>query len=260
VPVKLAIITPVLNSKNSILRCIDSTSNLHIDFTHIFVDGGSTDGTLQLLETLSASDHLLLVKAASSGIYEAMNIGALCAPEDAYLLFLGADDAIISSPPASFLGAVANGHISAAFFPVKQHDLDADKVKDYACELPLRVDSSNFFCFPFHHQGYVVSRADFLAHPLDPSLGVHADYSQMIYFANNCSCGFYNYSWVCYSTGGASDFFSFSNLSSLVKVANINRIGVYSAFLNQPLIFLGLILHLFLPRFLVRFARRLRIS
>jgi glycosyltransferase involved in cell wall biosynthesis len=253
---KLAVITPILNSKHNILPCLQSTLHLPVETLHIFVDGGSTDGSLELLESFASIGQLLLVKAPCSGIYEAMNIGAHAAPADSYLLFLGSDDLIISSPPKLFIDTAHTDQIPAAFFPVIQNNLDGGTVSKYPCKLPAIIDATNFLSFPFHHQGYVVLREIFLSHPLLPCLGLHADYSHMIQVANRYACSFYDYAWVCYATGGASDFFSLSNLRSVVKIAVYHRISLFHLFLNMPIAALRLLIRIFLPVSLVRFFRR----
>ena len=46
----LSIITPVLNGEKFIEKNIISIQELSIPFEHIIVDGGSTDGTIDILK------------------------------------------------------------------------------------------------------------------------------------------------------------------------------------------------------------------
>lgn len=63
----------------------------------IVIDGQSTDGTLQLLN--SWREKLLHFESEpDTGIYNAMNKGWRAAPEDSYILFLGAGDYILELP------------------------------------------------------------------------------------------------------------------------------------------------------------------
>lgn len=64
----------------------------------IVVDGGSSDRTAELLELKSALIYSY-VSESDDGIYDAMNKGWQRAPEDAFVLYLGAGDRLISLPP-----------------------------------------------------------------------------------------------------------------------------------------------------------------
>lgn len=69
----ISIITPSLNRAQFIEEAIESV--LHQDYTHvehIVVDGGSTDGTLDLL---SAYPHLRVISEPDQGVYDAFNKG-----------------------------------------------------------------------------------------------------------------------------------------------------------------------------------------
>jgi glycosyltransferase involved in cell wall biosynthesis len=64
---------------------------------YLVVDGGSTDGTLQIINNYA--EHITWwVSEPDEGIYDAMNKGWAAAADDSYILFLGAGDKIISLP------------------------------------------------------------------------------------------------------------------------------------------------------------------
>ena len=72
---KISIITIVYNNKNNIEACIQSV--LHQTYTnieHIIIDGGSTDGTQQIIERYR---HKLAcyISEKDSGLYNALNKG-----------------------------------------------------------------------------------------------------------------------------------------------------------------------------------------
>ncbi len=79
----LTIITPTLNAAETLQRCIDSVRRQGVEVEHLFVDGGSTDGTREMLVDF--------IDAPGSNIYEAQNIGIQAAKGE-WLYFLGADD------------------------------------------------------------------------------------------------------------------------------------------------------------------------
>lgn len=69
---RVSIITPCFNGVSTILDCINSVRNQgYENIEHIIVDGGSTDGTLRLLEEVGAN----YTSGSDSGIYDAINKG-----------------------------------------------------------------------------------------------------------------------------------------------------------------------------------------
>jgi glycosyltransferase involved in cell wall biosynthesis len=88
---KISIITVVWNNVKTIKDTIDSVlSQTYKNIDYIVIDGGSTDGTLSLLE--SRRDQLsALVSEPDEGIYDAMNKGIKLAKGDV-IGFLNSDD------------------------------------------------------------------------------------------------------------------------------------------------------------------------
>jgi glycosyltransferase involved in cell wall biosynthesis len=87
----VSIITVSLNSEDYIEEAVKSVLNQSYEkIEYIVVDGGSTDSTLQLLETYI--DRIdILISEKDTGIYNAMNKGLHLASGD-YVLFLNSDD------------------------------------------------------------------------------------------------------------------------------------------------------------------------
>ena len=72
---KLSIITVSLNSKKTIISTLNSIlSQSYMDLEHIIVDGGSTDGTIEILKEYNHINKKIILKK-NCGIYESMNIG-----------------------------------------------------------------------------------------------------------------------------------------------------------------------------------------
>ena len=88
---KISIITVVWNNVKTIKDTIDSVlSQTYKNIEYIVIDGGSTDGTLSVLE--SRRDQLsALVSEPDEGIYDAMNKGIKLAKGDV-IGFLNSDD------------------------------------------------------------------------------------------------------------------------------------------------------------------------
>ena len=93
--VKLSIITTVLNAVDTIRTCIQSVRSQKQTFEHIIIDGGSTDGTLEIIDEFRP--HLTkIVSEPDKGIYEGMNKGLRLATGDIVGL-LNADDVYAGS-------------------------------------------------------------------------------------------------------------------------------------------------------------------
>ena len=68
---KITVITPCLNSARYIVEAIESVAEQRYpDLEHIVADGGSTDGTLELL---SRYPHLKILAGPDKGVYSALN-------------------------------------------------------------------------------------------------------------------------------------------------------------------------------------------
>lgn len=88
---KFSIITAVLNGKATIEQAIRSlSSQTYKNFEHIIVDGGSTDGTLEFIETYD--NHVVKILSGNDhGIYDALNKGLGLSSGDV-MGILNADD------------------------------------------------------------------------------------------------------------------------------------------------------------------------
>ena len=88
---KLSIITVNLNNRDGLQKTIDSVvSQTFKDYEWIVIDGGSTDGSKELIEQYA--DHFTYwVSEPDNGIYNAMNKGIRVAKGD-YLQFLNSGD------------------------------------------------------------------------------------------------------------------------------------------------------------------------
>jgi glycosyltransferase involved in cell wall biosynthesis len=86
---KLTIVTPSFNSIHTIRQTLQSVATQdHPDVEHIVMDGGSTDGTLEVLKEFS---HLKFISEKDEGHYHAMNKGIQMATGEA-IGILNADD------------------------------------------------------------------------------------------------------------------------------------------------------------------------
>ncbi|HEX8998696.1 MAG TPA: glycosyltransferase family 2 protein [Blastocatellia bacterium] len=90
---KLSIITATRNRKQFLPRCLDSvTGQSYADKEHIVIDGGSSDGTRELLASYAEQHpHLKWISESDRGISHAFNKGLAMATGDA-IGVIGDDD------------------------------------------------------------------------------------------------------------------------------------------------------------------------
>lgn len=105
----LSVITVVFNNVTDIertLRSVIGQSYPHIEY--IVVDGASTDGTLEILQSYAGSGGGIstLVSEPDEGIYDAMNKGLALATGD-YVLFMNSGDEIYDSNTVAKVFATA---------------------------------------------------------------------------------------------------------------------------------------------------------
>lgn len=99
---KLSIITINYNDCEGLRRTIQSVASQSFkDFEYIVIDGGSTDGSKDIIEKYK--DHLnVAISEKDTGIYNAMNKGASFATGE-YLLFLNSGDTLVNNSVLSRL-------------------------------------------------------------------------------------------------------------------------------------------------------------
>lgn len=74
-PMKISVVTAVYNRKNTIKDAIHSIQNqTYLNIEHIIVDGGSTDGTVDILRE-GIIPSMSFVTEPDNGIYDAINKG-----------------------------------------------------------------------------------------------------------------------------------------------------------------------------------------
>ena len=72
---KVSIITAVFNRRDTIKNCIDSIQNqTYSDIEHVIIDGGSTDGTIEVVKNSFYSDTIF-ISEIDNGLYDAINKG-----------------------------------------------------------------------------------------------------------------------------------------------------------------------------------------
>ncbi len=129
----LSIITPVLNGARYIEHNINSILKLNIPFEHIIVDGGSDDGTLDIINRYP---HVkLLIQKEQKGMYAAIHEGFVEAQGD-FITYINADDRVICDGMETLFSSIRNNcydlvYSNAYFLFEKTNKLQ----KKYGCVL-----------------------------------------------------------------------------------------------------------------------------
>jgi glycosyltransferase involved in cell wall biosynthesis len=103
---QLSVITPALNQVRYIRETLDTVAQLPFDHEHIVIDGGSTDGTVELLRERD-DPRLIWISEPDRGQTDAVNKGLRRARGD-YVGWINADDAYV---PDGLVHAV--GHLDS---------------------------------------------------------------------------------------------------------------------------------------------------
>lgn len=88
---KFSVITVCFNSSQTVKKTMSSVlSQRNVDLEYIIIDGGSSDGTIDIINQFN-HERLILVSEKDKGIYDAINKGLSIAIGD-YVVLLHADD------------------------------------------------------------------------------------------------------------------------------------------------------------------------
>lgn len=94
---RFTLITATLNSSATLPQCLASVAaQRNVELEHLIIDGGSTDGTLELIrKSEKTSSTRLICSEPDSGLYDAWN-KALNHISGDWILFLGSDDWLVN--------------------------------------------------------------------------------------------------------------------------------------------------------------------
>lgn len=168
---QVTVVTIVLNGARHLLDCLQSVAGQQgVAVEHVVIDGGSTDGSVDLLKLWS--DKLAFWSSGpDGGIADAMNKGVRSARGE-WILFLHADDYF--PEPSALARAVErlSGPIDAAAFPVL-----FGSPPDLRLVIPRPVGPMFNFKLGMCHQGILTRRDLFLrVGEHDTTLKIAMDY------------------------------------------------------------------------------------
>jgi glycosyltransferase involved in cell wall biosynthesis len=175
---RFSIITPTYNSVRTLERTIQSViAQKEEELEYIVVDGGSTDGTLDVVA--GYSDHVSqMISEADDGVYDAMNKGIAMASGEVVGI-INSDDYYLDGALADVAAAAVSDPRADVYY--------GDILYDCAARPPYRVpsthplDPQNLLEVAFSHPATFVRRSAYAAYGVfDTHYRIVADY-ELIY-------------------------------------------------------------------------------
>ncbi len=203
---KVTIITITYNSAKTLQRALESVqSQNYPDIEHVIVDGASTDGTREIIESYAASNSKVRwVSEKDDGIYNALNKGIKIATGDV-IGFLHSDDILYS---ADSIGHIVDGFESSNA-DVIYGDLQycrGNKVVRYWKSNPFRPSWLKYGWMPPHPTMYVRKEVYAKTGEYDEWFRISSDYDMILrIFKSGFSTHYIPEVLVSMEIGGASN-------------------------------------------------------
>tara|TARA_A100001011_G_C14126243_1_gene763451 strand:+ start:101 stop:961 length:861 start_codon:yes stop_codon:yes gene_type:complete len=176
----ISVITVVVNGEKYLEKAILSIAEQTYDnVEYIIIDGGSTDGTLDII---SKHEGLIdfWISEKDSGLYNAMNKGIKLSKGD-FIGFVGSDDFLYKNSLEKLAKVAKNENIDYTVGPVDIID-DSGKLIEKILVLPNFLSKKRFiFDMATHHLSFYVNRKiiDKVGN-FDESFKIRSDYDMTI--------------------------------------------------------------------------------
>ena len=187
---KYSIITVNYNNKEGLRKTIESVIHQTFrDFEYIVIDGGSTDGSADVLKEHDAQIDYW-VSEPDKAIYNAMNKGIAQAKGE-YLNFMNSGDCFYD---ANVLKQVSECGYTSDLIIGRDYWYDPNTRKDFATILPLKLEMFTFYKGSLPHQSTFFKQVLFKKNKYDESLKVVSDWKFYILsiIDNGCSVNYFD--------------------------------------------------------------------
>lgn len=169
---KYSIITVNYNNKEGLRKTIESVIHQTFrDFEYIVIDGGSTDGSADVLKEHDAQIDYW-VSEPDKGIYNAMNKGIAQAKGE-YLNFMNSGDCFYAP---DILEKVASYNYETDFIVGRDYHFNEEIQKGHVSILPSRTTMIHFFVATLDHQSSFIRRELFDNSPYDEGYRLVSDW------------------------------------------------------------------------------------
>lgn len=213
---KLSIITVNLNNKDGLQKTIDSVlSQTYKDFEWIVIDGGSTDGSKELIEKYS-DNFSYWVSEPDRGVYFGMNKGIKAAKGE-YLSFMNSGDVFYEGE------TLAN----AFKYNFQSDVVYGDWIKrineeDILRNSPKVVSLAFFYNRNICHQAMFVKASVLKAEGYDESFRIYADWAKWVKLCLSGASFLYIPVLICIfdATDGLSSFDDNKGFNNKKKILN----------------------------------------
>jgi len=172
---KISVITINYNNARGLRKTIESVAaQTGVEFEYIVVDGGSSDGSIAVLDEYATVISKKMVEK-DTGPYSAMNKGSALASGE-YLLFLNSGDVLVGQDSLAaaepYLRSKDIYYANAVF---------CRRNKEWIQEFPDQVDFDYLLLHPVNHQNVFTSRSYLLAAgSYDEHFGIVSDWGFML--------------------------------------------------------------------------------
>lgn len=158
---KYSIITVNYNNKDGLRKTIESVIHQSFrDFEYIVIDGGSTDGSAEVLKEYEAQIDYW-VSEPDKGIYNAMNKG-IAQAKGKYLNFMNSGDCFYAP---DILEKISKYKSDADFIVGRDYHYNEEKQLGHASIQPPRTTMIHFFVATLDHQSSFIKRELFVNSP-----------------------------------------------------------------------------------------------
>lgn len=241
---KISVITISYNCKDTIVKTIESVlSQNYQDFEYIIIDGNSTDGTVEILQSYK-SRIKILISEEDNGVYDAINKGISLASGEVISLLHGNDifsSQNVLSKVNNFFKKKKKIDLMIADLAFKKNLNDNSYVRYYDSKTfkpwMLRIGYS-----PPHLTAFFTKRAIKKIGPYKTNFKIAGDFDFFVrtFLVNKLNFESYNECLVFMSTGGLSGKNIFSYFISSNEInRSLKENGFYSnillTFLRFPL-------------------------
>ena len=214
--IKFSVVTATYNAAKTLRQAAESVfAQVYPAVEYIVIDGGSTDGTVDILSSYS-SQLAYWVSEPDSGIYEAFNKGIRAASGD-YIYFLGADDCFCDTNVLSCVAEKLDDTVDvfcAGVYVVNHLNLEKFAGSGRAS------DASDFDGEMIPHQGMFVKTSILKNSPFDTSFRLAGDYDFFLacYFDKAIKFRYVDFPVAYYATDGAGSSGRWVNLEERRRI------------------------------------------